>query len=152
MRRETWKLSLPCTCEDAYDFLVDYRNDAIWRDEISEIVLVSGAVGESGAMYEGHLDWHGLGATHTAQTVEAVRPSKIHLRSETPEHAIDVVYLLASNEGGCELSCEYMLAMTGPTGLLEPFGWSLFAGWIKDDLPKLAGAIEEYSNARPVGQ
>lgn len=141
MRRETWTISLPCTCEDAYDFLVDYRNDSLWRDEISEISLVSGAVGEQGALYQGHLDWHGLGATHTAFTVQAERPSRIHLRSEAPELVIDVVYLLGSDGDDCTLKCEYVLDMTGATGLLEPFGWSLFTGWIRDDLPKLGAAI-----------
>lgn len=128
---------LPASCSVAYDFLCDYRNDARWRLEVSDVQLLTGSAGEKGARYFGRLEWNGIDVPHELEIVEADRPSKILIRSESPNLLIDVEYSLQDRGARCELTATYTLDMGGPLRVVEPFGWALLMGWARDDLPHL---------------
>jgi len=142
VRRESVRVDLFVAPDVAYDFLLDYRNDLLWRSELKSVEVKSGEPGEPGVVYDGTMDWQGLTFPHTLELMECRRPTRIHVRSESPNLCTDVVYNLHERDTGCLLIAEYILCMEGPSLVLEPFGWALLLGWAKDDLPRLPTVLE----------
>lgn len=109
---------------------------------MSEVQLASGTAGTEGAVYRGRLEWNGIDVPHELQIIEARRPSTLLIRSESPNLRIDVGYVLAGRGTECELIATYTLDMAGPLRVVEPFGWALLIGWVKDDLPRLPAVLK----------
>lgn len=147
MRTESRELFLPVSAATAYEYLLDYRNDVTWRDEITRVELVEGDGAQPGTKYKGTLVWNGLDVSHDVELVEAKPDSTIRIVSDSPNLKIDVRYALDDGEESCLLTVTYRLGMTGPLVVLEPFGWALFMGWVNDDLPRLQKTLTELSES-----
>jgi len=144
MRREARNTVLSVPCDVAYAFLVDYRNDRLWRTELISAELVSGTCGEAGAHYSGTVEWHGMTVPHELELVTCSRPSRIHFKSEISNLCIEVIYnLYDKGSGACYLTVDYILSMDGPLVILEPFGWGLLMGWVNDAMPRLPQVLLE---------
>lgn len=148
MRTATSELFLPVPASAAFDFLVDYRNDLLWHDELKSVELISGAPGVPGCLYSGVVDWYGAEAPHELELADARAPSFIHIRAHSSGLAIDVRYRLFDIENGCELHALYRLEVSGALVLVEPFAWALFSRWIEDDLPRLPDALSQANRNR----
>lgn len=153
MRTQSHELMLPVDHESAWEFLSDYRNDLLWRDEIDECELVTGSPGEVGAMYRARLQWEGLHSHYHVVCADLHRPT--HLAYRTTVHGAPTVseYTLHDRGASTLLVVVYALAMEGTMSLLEPFAWGLLTRWARDDLQRLGALFSEKAglSLRPDG-
>lgn len=141
MRTETHVITVCKRNESVWEFLADYRNDLLWRPELKECRLVSGAVGEVGAVYHGVVSWEGLVAEYDVECVAADPYDEIAYRTLVDSACTSISYKLESKGDETDLTISFTLNMDGPLIVLEPFAWGILSRWARSAEQSLPQAL-----------
>lgn len=127
--------------ERVWSFLADLSNDALWRDEIKEVHLVSGTRREKGAVYRETVQWQQFRSDVTLSIIDSVEATRLAVSSEGTAYRSRSMWTFEPMADGTLLTLVFTMEASGPYALAESVITDMIARWLERDLPKLGGHL-----------
>jgi hypothetical protein len=122
-------------------FLADLRNDVLWREEIVDVELVSGAPRQTSAVYRESVRWQQFQADVTLSLVESVDPSRLVVASEGTAYRSRSLWTFEPLGRDTLVTLVFAMEASGAFTLAEGLITDMVARWLERDLPRLQGHL-----------
>lgn len=122
-------------------FLADLSNDVLWREEIVDVELVSGAPRQTSAVYRESVRWQQFQADVTLSLVESVDPSRLVVASEGTAYRSRSLWTFEPFGRETLVTLVFAMEASGAFTLAEGLIADMVARWLERDLPRLQGHL-----------